>query len=132
MSNTCCICKKQFNYTLHNAEPFHGKCCNKCNSNFVLNVRLALPKYRHILIADTYCSYSKTLDSIISKHQKVSRDDILFVLNATKIRFYEFDKYVAIYEDNDVEEDKLNKAALALIDIKVVGQVLIIEKELLE
>ena len=57
-TNTCCLCGKEFYGYGNNPAPIEndGRCCDMCNSNYVVRARLLLmePKTKNIIDRQRY------------------------------------------------------------------------------
>ena len=92
MKHVCSICGKEFlNSYSNNASPFKGECCDDCNNNIVLPLRLAL--------------YNKKLALVIT-------NDSISTVDASKLTLKEMQKIV----DGYVEPIFLNNQYVALVD----------------
>ena len=60
----CCICKKLIKGYGHNANPVvNGRCCDKCNLDIVIPIRIKLPNDKIKKFLNEKCSEVKNNDN---------------------------------------------------------------------
>lgn len=129
----CSICNKSFNGKGNNSEPFkREKCCDECSLDIVVPLRIFLNGYNFnnlmIIQPNGKIKYNKLRDNKISlkQLQRLLKGIIEFYPKKDELFFYVVD------EEGLIKGKQINKLAYELFDIKIVGDLLVIPKELIK
>ena len=137
----CSICNKEIKKGHeNNADPFrfHKACCDSCNDNPIVPIRMFLTGMYPSIVMKLTC------DGQISTFRPGKADDSLDEMQSAVDGYIEFlpskyldnslnDKfYFIVDEEGKLKGKKPNQLAYELFNINVVGTLLIVPKDLLD
>ena len=127
----CCICHKEIVKHGHSPKPLEGDiCCNECNLNIVVPVRLFYALKDKALLITT----KGNLELVKPQHKHFTLKELQKGVNGL-IEGYPIDMTgyeVFVNEEGFIQELDYNRLASLIFGIDALGNVLIVPKELLE
>lgn len=136
----CSICGADItNEHYHNADPFkfHGHCCDSCNENLILPVRLffagACPNTALWVTPDGHIATKKPKNKKFTYTELQNLvDGYVEVLSSSIVSAYLQEHfYIVVDEEGKLKGAQRNDLAYELLDLNLVGNVLIVPKDLI-
>ena len=127
----CCICGEEFEGYGNNPAPFNveGKCCNFCNDNVVLPVRVyTFGRCYALLIKENTCELLKPNNKVFTLQELQNAVGGSIQFAPTKLK----NNLVIVNEEGLIKGLYSNKLAAKIIGVKFVGNVLLCPKELIK
>lgn len=127
----CSICGKALDrFSINNAAPFKGNCCNECNDSIVMNTRIALLGLT--VPYGIFFDVDNKVENVFPKNNcKFTAEEIAELLKTSKFDMFKIDGFVVIKQRIANVDNRLFNECFEGQCLPQKGNILVVKEEYL-